>query len=73
LERREIGRPDAHARELAEAGIDAVDRFAAGDDGIDRSRARRDRRQRGGIEPSVARPGVSVIVIRLSAPAGRAD
>ena len=30
---------DAHAGELAEAGVDAVDRLAAGDDGLDRPRA----------------------------------
>jgi hypothetical protein len=51
LERREIGGADAHAGELAEAGIDAVDRRAARDDGFDCAGARLDRRQRGGIEP----------------------
>ena len=35
LERREIGGADAHARELSEAGVDAVDRLALGDDGLD--------------------------------------
>ena len=35
LERREIGGADAHARELSEAGVDAIDRLALGDDGLD--------------------------------------
>ena len=50
LQRREIVGRDAHAGELAEAGIDAVDRLAAGDDGVDRPRARLDRRPGGGVE-----------------------
>src|SRR5690606_14403964 len=35
---------DAHARQLSEAGVDAVDRLALGDDGIDGARAGLDRR-----------------------------
>ena len=35
LERREIGGADAHAGELSEAGVDAVDRLALRDDGLD--------------------------------------
>ena len=31
---------DAHARQFAEAGIDSVDRFAAGENALDRRRAR---------------------------------
>ena len=50
LQRVEIGRRDAHAGQLAEAGIDAIDRLALGDDARDRRGARRDRRPAGGIE-----------------------
>ena len=53
LERREVAGRDVHAGELAEAGIDAVDRLAASDDGVDRACARLDRRHGGGIEPDV--------------------
>ena len=38
----EVGGGDAHARQLAEAGVDAVDRLAAGEDALHRRRARRD-------------------------------
>ena len=40
LKLREIGRLDAHAGEFAEAGVDAVDRLAAGEDPLDRGGAR---------------------------------
>ena len=41
LQRREVVAGDAHARELAEAGVDAVDRLAPRDDGVDRPRRSR--------------------------------
>ena len=41
---------DAHARELAEAGVDAVDRLAAIENALDRRRARRHRGLMRGIE-----------------------
>ena len=44
LEYGEIAALDLHARELSEAGVDAVDRLALGDDRGDRPRARLDRR-----------------------------
>ena len=47
---REVVGRDVNAGELAEAGVDAVDRLAAGDDGVDRPRAGVDRRQCGRIE-----------------------
>ncbi len=41
LKLREIGLIDPHAGELAEAGVDSVDRLAAGEDALDRRGARR--------------------------------
>ena len=51
LERGEVFGGDAHAGKPPEAGVDPVDRLTPGDDGLDRPRARFDRRHRGGIEP----------------------
>jgi hypothetical protein len=51
LERGEVRGGNVHAGELAEAGVDAINRLAARDDGIDRPRARLDHRRRGGVEP----------------------
>ena len=50
LERREVAGGDAHARELSEAGVDAVDRLAAGEDAL--RRRRRSPRSRGGTRRS---------------------
>ncbi len=41
----EIRGLDAHARQFAEAGIDSVDRFAAGENALDRARRSRPRRR----------------------------
>ena len=56
LQAREIGRLDAHAGELAEAGVDAVDGLALGDDGGHRARGCLDRGRRSGIERDVRAP-----------------
>jgi hypothetical protein len=64
---------DAHARELAEAGIDAVDRLAAGDDGLDRAGARRDRRERGRIEPGALAIDHGAPVVERRAPRRQRD
>ena len=50
LQLREIRGRDAHARELAEAGVDAIDRRAAIENARDRRGARRDARLMRGIE-----------------------
>ena len=50
LERREVAGRDPHAGQLAEAGVDAVDRLAAGHDGGDGLRGASDQRQRGRVE-----------------------
>jgi hypothetical protein len=50
LERGEVGRRDMDVRELAEAGVDAIDRLALGDDRRDGRRRPLDDRLAGGIE-----------------------
>ena len=85
LERGEIGRLDAHGRELAEAGVDAVDRLAAREDALrpPRRSPRRGRlaessatsspRQIARQSASVAVPARKVTVIGLSRRAHAAD
>jgi len=46
----EIGRLDAHAGKFAEAGVDSVDRLAAGHNPFDRSRARGHAGMMGGVD-----------------------
>ncbi len=50
LQPRDVGRLDACAGKLAEAGVDAVDGFALGNDGLDRAGARLHGRPAGRIE-----------------------
>ncbi len=50
LQPRDVGRLDARAGKFSEAGVDAVDGLALGDDGFDRARARLDGRPAGRIE-----------------------
>ena len=72
LQRDQVFRADMHAREFAEAGIDAVDRRAARDDGVDRPGARFDRRERRRIEAdarAVAQPRASRQALRVPASA----
>ncbi len=50
----QVGGLDADAGELAEAGVDAIDRLAPGDDGVHRPRAGLHPRQERGIDPHVS-------------------
>ncbi len=68
----QVGGLDARRGELAEAGIDAIDRLAARQDAFDRCRAGGDRRYTGRIEPR-GRAAIDVPPLRQADGAGHED